>query len=217
MRVSLILPSYVVDKECESYLERFFYSLEAHTDPDDYQLVIIDNGSEYGGALMQQKADLYVRKDYPMGYARAVNCGISLADEDLLVVVNNDIEFRGPWLRELVEEYLEHGPGILAPVDFAADPVLIPDSNWYSLFITDRRTWQKVGYLDESLNFRFHDQDNAIKMKQAGFEVMRTGKVRVDHGNSITYSKMGRNEDPDEAAEMKRRYGCTLFSEWVKL
>ena len=81
----------------------------------------------------------------------------------------------------------------------------------------DRATFTRVGYLDELINYRFHDQDYSIRVKKAGLPVRRTGKVVVQHENSATYKKMNRNEDPAEAEIMMERHGAKTFGDWIKL
>lgn len=214
--ISLLLPVYIIDEELLEITKKFFEHLELNTLREDYQLIIVDNGSNFGSELLKEKADIYIRKDYPMGYARAVNCAVSLADHDILVVANNDIFVTPEWLPQMLEDYENFGPGILSPFEYIVQPGIYKDQHWYSLFMTDKKTWQTIGYFDETLNYRFHDQDYSIRMKKAGFEVMRTGNVIISGHNSATYSKMGRNEDPEEASMMIERHGFAHFSTWLQ-
>lgn len=214
-KVSLILPTYSPDNEVSEYVKRFLDTLKANTPRELYQFVVVENGSNT--LALASLADIYIQKEYPLGYARAVNLGIALADNDLLVVANNDLTLPAGWLETMIEEYQKHGPGLLAPVDFSPTQELYLDSHWYSLWITDRHTWNAVGYFDEMLNYRFHDQDYSIKLKQAGFNVMRTGKVQVGHVNMATYKKMKvEREESMERELMRKRHGALLFDDWLK-
>lgn len=220
MKVSIVLPNYIPDADVFSYFERFITSLLAFTPGYQYQLLVVDNGTpqeffQQMLPLLAQVPDFQIlHKDTPLGYARAVNVGIGWADHDVIVVANNDIEFTQQWLLEMIDEY---GTiiGLLAADDRPnTEPRLYPDESWYSLWMIDRDVWSKVGCLDESLNYRYHDQDYSIRLKKQGYFIGRTGKVRVKHGNSITYNKMKRDEDPLEREEMLRRHGYSTFSEW---
>lgn len=167
---------------------------------------------------MEAEADIYIRKDYPMGYARAVNCGFALADCEDVAVINNDLFVQAGWLLGLQEEYDKTPGGILAPFDFnvAKGPVYM-NHHWYSLFYTRKDVLTKVGYFDESINYRYHDQDYSIRTKLMGFEVMRTPNVVVSHINSATYNKMEQKKNEGEEARiMAERYGYTMFEDWVK-
>lgn len=225
MSVAIILPCYLIDAENLAHYRKFIETLEANTPRQMYDLIIVDNGSNLGREEMQRDADIYFEHPEPMGYAKAVNAGMAAAKSlcvvpgrDLTcVVVNNDIELPQHWLEDMLEIFKETG-GLLAPQDFPAHKDRIYyDQSWYSLWMIKMSTWEKVGTLDdEKLNYRFHDQDYSIRLKKAGLFIGRTGKVQVKHINSATYSKMKRNEDPEEREEMMRRYGFALFSDWMR-
>lgn len=217
MKTSIILPSYVIDETVHGYLKQCLANLEANTDRESYQLVIVDNGSVAGSELMKSKADIYVRKEQPMGYARAANLGLSLADGDYLCILNNDLFVPKDWLPNMIKDY-ESIPnaGTIAPMEGMPEKRLYHDSHWFSLVLFSRKVFTEIGYLDESINYRFHDQDYSIRVKKAGYEVLRTGNVAVEHINSATYGKMKRNEDPVERDVMIKRYGHAHFEEWLR-
>jgi len=215
--ISIIIPSYVIDEENETYLYKCIQYLEASTKREMYQLIIVDNGSKLGMDYMKKKADIYIRKDKPMGYARATNLGLAMADGDYLCILNNDLFVPDGWLETMVEVYNEERGGILAPM---TNPIheqkTFYNSHWFSLILMDRNTFTKVGYLDEDLNYRYHDQDYSIRVKKAGFEVMRTGKVIVEHVNMATWKKMDNLKDNQERERMIKKNGVALLNEWIK-
>lgn len=204
--VSLIVPAYIVDDSVWTLYERLIGSLRATTPREAFQFVVVENGSN-----RCTSGDIYIHKPSPIGYARAVNIGMALADGDYLVVANVDIEVGEGWLDKLIAEYVAHGPGVMSPDDHGRTGVW--EESWYGLWMTDRATFTRVGYLDESLPYRFHDQAYSIEMVKRGFKVQRTGAVQVRHAESSTFNKMGLDVGP-EAAEMYRRYGCHHFREW---
>jgi GT2 family glycosyltransferase len=217
MRVDIIVPSYVIDQEAGDHCARFLETLKQWTPRELYRLIIIDNGSRFRVEEMKESADEYIRKDYPLGYGRASNLGMAFSDAELMVVCNNDITFNGPWLEKLIEEYEKHGPGVLSPVDHPEEYDICHDANWFSLFMLNRKTFIDVGYFDETLNYRFMDQDYSIRCKQKGYNVMRTGKVLVGHVNEATWSKQGNGqEEREERQRMIDRYGVALFSEYAR-
>jgi GT2 family glycosyltransferase len=216
--VSIILPNYTIDAQVEAYLEQCLDALERTTDMSRVQFIVIDNGSPNESARLKALADIYIRKDYPMGYARAVNAGFALADCEWIVVLNNDLFLQDGWLDKMIEVYNETPGGVLAPYDYPMSPGPVAfDTHWYSLILMRRSVQREVGYFDESMNFRFHDQDYSIRVKQAGFEVMRTPNVVVAHINSATYSKMPqRSGESAEMARMVKKWGATMFEDWVR-
>lgn len=216
--VSIILPNYTIDAQVEGYLEQCLDALERNTDMSRVQLIVIDNGSPNINERLKSMADIWIRKDYPMGYARAVNCGFTLADCEWIVVLNNDLFLQEGWLDKMIAAYNETPGGVLAPYDYptSAGPTDF-DKHWYSLILMKREVQRQVGYFDETMNFRYHDQDYSIRVKQAGFEVMRTPNVNVAHINSATYSKMPqRSGEGAEAAKMVQKWGATMFEDWVR-
>ena len=224
-KIAIILPIYIIDEENLEQYRKFSDSLHA-TQPDDlYELFIIDNGSKFGTFELEADADFYYRYEEPLGYAKAVNIGFEKVAQqandqegaDHVVVANADLEFMTEhWLSTMLEVYEDVG-GLLSAQDVAdCNQRYYPDTSWYSLWMIAMDIWYEVGKLDDTkLNYRFHDQDYSIRLKQAGFNVGRTGLVQVKHVNSATYSKMGRNEDPEEREEMIRRHGVALFSEYI--
>ena len=214
---SIVLPAYVPNADLLGVTIACVASLEATTAPDSYELVIVDNGSiPDAAAMLHDAADRYLRFDIPLGYARAANIGLAVAEHDWLVVVNTDIEFqRSGWLGQLQADYLETPGGILSAMDDGREG-LVYDESWFSCWLTHRDVIRRVGYFDESLGYRYHDQDYAIKVKRAGYEVMRDGNVPVSHINSATYDTMGRDEDPGERAVMEERWGASLFAKWLQ-
>lgn len=216
--ISLILPSYVIDEEVYGYQKKCLEAIKANTPRDLFQFIVIDNGSKFGSDEMKEVADIYIRKDYPMGYARAVNCGWSLADHDYVAVINNDLFVQKGWLEQLLADYKTTVGGILAPYDHETTNQGVQyDKHWYSLFLTHKDVLSKVGYFDESINYRYHDQDYSIRVKMAGFEVMRTPNVIVSHINSATYNKMEQKQNENaEYQIMINRYGHSMFEDWVR-
>jgi len=224
MRVSIILTSYSPDKEVGEHLKRFLKSLEDTTDRDRYQFIVVENGSFT--PELKEKADIYIHKDQPIGNARALNIGMSLADEDILVIVSNDLILSSGWLEGLLKEYQS---GILSPMTAGEgvipEPKIYENWHWYALFMINRSTFKKVGYFDETMPYRFHDQDYSIRLKKAGFPVRRTGKVIIKHVNMVTHNKllkhdkfgsMFRTSVTVEGAEMTKRHGCQDFHEWIR-
>lgn len=214
--ISVILPAYVPNEQLLEVTRRCLQSLKATENA--YQLVIIDNGStRTASQLLKRDADIYLRYEEPLGYARAANIGLAVSDQNWLCVINTDIEWCSEdWIGAFLADWVEASdPGVLSAMDDGRQGIVY-DESWFSCWFTHRSVIQEVGYFDESLPFRFHDQDYAIRVHQAGYRVMRTGNVPVSHINSATYNTMGRNEDPAERDEMLRRYGFELYNDWVR-
>lgn len=217
MSYSIVLPAYVPEQLIDM-TRKCLDSLKATE--EDYELVVIDNGScraasQFLGRSNGADADHYIRYEEPIGYARAANIGLAVAQHDWLCVINTDIEWQSEgWLDQFRIDYEQTVGGVLSAMDDGRQE-FVYDESWFSCWFTHRDVIRQVGYFDESLPFRFHDQDYAIKVHQAGLRVMRTPNVPVSHVNMATYSLMSPVDDPVEAALMRERWGAVNFAEWL--
>lgn len=235
--VSIILPIYIPDQEADDISSAFFESLwktigfwhgDTSTRPRPIQTICIDNGS---GAYrtVENAFDMYVYKPKPIGYARAVNIGLALADYRYVMVLNNDLILRHGWVEKMIEVYErddKRNYGILSAMNWGSERKEIYDDAWYSLWMSDKETLAEIGYLSESLAYRYHDQDHAIRAYRKGYKVQRTGEVIVNHKEATTFNKMteivGNQFDPQsktgkEYAEMINRFGVPTYREWRDL
>jgi len=216
--ITLVLPVYVPDEAVERRQDTFVSSLAHATELHSVEVVVVENGSDTMWKHVPKfKWCRTVCYNHPVGYARAANAGIALADTEFIVILNNDLVLPPGWLEQLVADYKEFGPGILSPMHYKGGAAgFHPDSCWFSCWMSDKKTLQKIGYFDEMLPYRLHDQDYAIRCKKAGFIVGRTGNVVVEHFESTTYKKMNVSEqEAEERRIMRERYGCEHFHEWL--
>ncbi|MHB9155197.1 MAG: glycosyltransferase family 2 protein [Endomicrobiales bacterium] len=82
-------------------------SLEKHT-KCDYEIIIVDNGSsdgtrEYLNALLPAKSGLrLIFNDKNLGFSKANNQGIRIAEGDYFLLLNNDVILTAGWLERLL-------------------------------------------------------------------------------------------------------------------
>ena len=84
-------------------------SLRSKTDYTNYEVVIVDNGSDDAACLryldeLARQPGVRVRRDAsPFNYARLNNDAVASCSSEVIVLLNNDIEVvDGDWLREMV-------------------------------------------------------------------------------------------------------------------
>lgn len=114
-RVSLIIPT----RNAVHLVRQCIQSIEARTRYPNYEILLVDNGSDDPEALAYfkslQDADPRVRvlrDDSPFNYAALNNAAVEQARGELVALVNNDIEIITPeWLDELVGIALQPGVG----------------------------------------------------------------------------------------------------------
>jgi len=94
----------------------------AHTAGHDFELIVIDNGSDDGTRAYLAKladADARVRvlvNGRNMGFAAACNQGLGLALGEHLVLLNNDTMVAPGWLSKLLAHLSNPGVGLVGPV-----------------------------------------------------------------------------------------------------
>ncbi|HET7412663.1 MAG TPA: glycosyltransferase family 2 protein, partial [Pararhizobium sp.] len=105
-RVSIVIPN----KNAYRLVKRVLQDLFERTDYPDFEVLVIDNGSDdravldlyehYRGRCRNFSADV---RSEPFNFARAVNRGLSQASGEHFLLLNNDIEVIHPdWLTEMV-------------------------------------------------------------------------------------------------------------------
>ena len=114
-KVSVIIPS----KDHPDLLERCLGSLREYTEYKDYEIIVVDNGSNDENRAvietLREKYDftyLYDKEDF--NFSRMCNRGAAKASGDLLLFLNDDIEVRGQspkWMRVMAGHALQKRVG----------------------------------------------------------------------------------------------------------
>lgn len=105
-KVSLIIPT----RDAKDITEQAVRSILQKTTYANYEVVIVDNGSEHPETLaffeQIQKTDNRVhviRYDYPFNYSAINNFAVQHTDGEIIGLINNDIEvISADWLTEMV-------------------------------------------------------------------------------------------------------------------
>lgn len=114
-KVSIIIPSWFErnqhgkygNDECFNVATKCLERLINATPKDLYELIIVDNGSTLGCLSCKyfKHADILIRNKNNLGFAPAVNQGISLARGEFIVQMNNDILVWEGWLETLLKDF----------------------------------------------------------------------------------------------------------------
>jgi GT2 family glycosyltransferase/glycosyltransferase involved in cell wall biosynthesis len=112
--VSLIIPT----RNGLDLLRQCITSIQKKTTYLNYEIIIVDNGSDdpaaldYFKFLAKEQNIRILRIDMPFNYSALNNAAVKVARGDLIALVNNDIEVISPdWLNELVSHALREGVG----------------------------------------------------------------------------------------------------------
>lgn len=112
--VSLIIPT----RNGLHLIKQCIESIEKKTLYKNYEIIIVDNGSddkaalEYFEKLKDRKNFTLIRDDRPFNYSQLNNMAAKHANGELLALINNDIEVISPeWLGEMVSHGLRPNVG----------------------------------------------------------------------------------------------------------
>ncbi len=123
--VSIIIPS----KDNPALLKQCIDSLTINTSYKNYELIIIDNGSndtnkDVISRYLMEKGASYHYEPMPFNFSRMCNIGASIAKGELLLFLNDDIEIiDGKWLERMV------GHASLDYIGAVGAKLLYPNSN----------------------------------------------------------------------------------------
>lgn len=99
MEISIVIPNYngekIIENCLNSVLKQSF---------NDFEIIIIDNNSKDGSIKIieeKYKNVNLIKNDKNLGFAPAVNQGISVSKGKYVVLLNNDTEVDGNWLENL--------------------------------------------------------------------------------------------------------------------
>jgi GT2 family glycosyltransferase len=113
-RVSLIIPT----RNGLALVRQCVESIVAETDYSNYEILLVDNGSDdpaalaYLDELRRQPGITVIRDDSPFNYSALNNMAVRHARGDVIGLINNDIEVISPdWLDEMVSLALQPGVG----------------------------------------------------------------------------------------------------------
>lgn len=125
--VSIVVPTL----DGRALLERLLPELGATTDYDEFDVLVVDNGSADGTVDWLQTAALpfplrVVAMERNLSFSEACNVGAAATDGELLLFLNNDIEPIEPgWLKRLVTSLEGSGAAVAGAV--LLDPALESD------------------------------------------------------------------------------------------
>lgn len=122
--VSIIIPT----RNAKELVKKCIESILLHTKYNQYEIVIIDNGSDdraavsYFHSLSINPQIKLFRDDGPFNYSALNNKAAAHCDGEILVLLNNDTEvISSDWLEVLVSHVMQDGVGAVGPKLLYAD------------------------------------------------------------------------------------------------
>lgn len=233
MKTSLISLSY---NKLEETTKPFLKSLYENTNPEDFELIFIDNASTDGTAeYLKEFAQKYnniklILNDENLGYSKANNQGLKIASGDYIGLLNNDIYLTEGWLEKTIKAIDSYeNVGLLSPrinhpkdkgintnnlKDEAIRIPLLFGNDYLKTFRPDfccvfmkKEVFEKVGYLDEAFTPAWYeDDDYAIRVLYQGYQNVIYNRVFVFHNCSKTTGGFRKTPEGRKIFNRNREY-----------
>ena len=184
-------------------------SIQKFSKQYDYRVIWVDNGSDEDvfqcmRSLLVSMSHVIIRNTKNLGFVKATNQGMQVADADFVVFMNNDTEAVPGWLGKLVAPMLADkkialtGPRTTTKDSWQGNynkkvksTLILPESAMLAFFCAMLRkdVIQKVGYLDECFGVGFGDDDDyCYRIKQQGHKLALVADVVIPHHHRSTFN-----------------------------
>lgn len=180
-----------------------------------------------------------------LGFAAANNQALRQAQGDFLVLLNNDTVVPPTWLSRLIAHLAAHPDwGLVGPVtNWVGNEAQIPvgyrrledmpqwaeehmereDGRWFPIPVLAmfcvamrREVFLQVGELDERFTVgMFEDDDYALRVRQAGLEVVCVEDVFVHHEGKAAFKKLSPAAYEEIFAANRRRFEEKWQRPWI--
>lgn len=223
MQCDIIIPIWnqlELTKNCLESIKRFTDS--------PYRLILIDNGSnpEINDYLVALKSDpslnvILISNRENLGWVKAINQGLQVADAEFVCFQNNDIEVSRGWLKGLIDIALfDKTIGIVNPA-WEKTPRTKKNPNYTELdycrgfcMLVKKEVINKIGGLDEVFGMGYYDDwDFSLKAISAGYKCVRANNVNVIHHKEKSFSVMF---DKEAWNKLFERNKSIFYKRWGK-
>ena len=121
-----LINTFVIPFIRNDQIQMFLKSLYEFTDPETFRVTVIDQSPKGVYEDIKDKVHLYIRPYRNLGFAKAMNTGIRLADTEFVSCYNDDVEFiNKKWWPGILEQFEKIGPTC-----FAVNPSSPKEAAW---------------------------------------------------------------------------------------
>lgn len=185
IKFSIIIPTY--GDKCNTLLIPCTKSIIKHTDLSNVEVIIVANGcTDETKAYVTGLSYTYPQFkllwfDEGLGYARATNEGMKVANGEYLILLNNDTilqdwQSKNDWINILELPFLsDNQMGITGPMKTYSESAGADFLIFFCVMIS-KKLIESIGYLDESFWSYGEDTDYAMRATQAGFKIKQVPK-----------------------------------------
>lgn len=183
MKLSIVIPIYYCDPALFLPIEMCLSTLRAcypWVDP-----ILIDDASPLP---LPSHWEIAETNPINLGYTATVNKGLAMADGDILVVCNDDLQF----YPHCLDRYLDLEDMVIAsPADTASGDM----EGFGAIFGMTRTTYELLGPLDERMKHFYSDTEYIERAKRKGVENVKWKDIVLEHPESSTFKLLGNKEE----------------------
>ena len=196
-KFSIIIPIYIPSsniQHLDKYLKPCVDSIRKFSSPDKYELIIVSNGScsmvvGYLASLNYSNVSFYHTKN-PLGFAKAINIGLSIAKYENIILLNDDTVL----LEQPVDFWLDC---LESPTTDGRTVITGPSLNYFMglkfiigfCLLVKKSFIDKYGKLDEEFSPGWgEDIDLCLRAKQHGFFIKQVGHNTHVHNDLVVGS-----------------------------
>lgn len=161
----------------DDFIDRALDTLYRYTD-HPFRVVVVDQSKE-GLVLPMNKVHLHIRAYRPLGYAKAMNTGIRMADTEFVTLCNDDIEFMDKrWWDGVVEAFKIEGDTVIG-----VNPMSPKEPGWgygypdHSDIEYIELLPYKKEYTKEDYDFLLAGDFSAVKPIPRTYPIRKTGVI----------------------------------------
>lgn len=190
MKYSIVMPVLLREDSHKATVEACIASIKANS--EDYELIIVDDGSTSLTGFLRDAADVYVRHKTNKGIAPSWNDGLSVARGEFVVIINDDIVVPTPltpdrsvvdtWLDFMSRVFEKEDCGVVAPnwAGPSQEPFLQEGGNWiinhsfypgYCFMLKRDRFLERFNEI--FVPFNFEDVDYWYRIEKKGLQLYR--------------------------------------------
>ncbi|MEH7087275.1 glycosyltransferase family 2 protein, partial [Neobacillus drentensis] len=217
---SIIIPTY----NGLHHLQPCIASIRKYTNVP-YEIIVVDNASRDGTSEFCRREKItFISMPVNVGFPKACNEGLRVAQGDYLMFLNNDVIVSHYWLSNMTNalQQLDH-VGIVGPkTNYVSGrqkvtyPYENPDeyhrlteeinqpnsSKWKSVdrlvgfcILFKREVMDRIGYLDEQFSpGHYEDDDYCYRARMNGYHLLICGDTYVHHIGSASFMKYSDSE-----------------------
>jgi len=209
--ISIVIPVY----NNHEYTEQCVKSIEKTTNMNGCEIIIVDNGSNPAVTILKTAT---IRNEENLGFAKAINQGISTAKNNIVCILNNDTIMTKGWADRMYY-YLAFADVVVPTTNYALgmqqcsigaygteDELQIASEdnarnkehqcqevNWAIglCMMFPKSLWKDVGGFDERfLVGNSEDIDFCVSVKERGGSIVIAKDVYIHHFGSRTFAAM---------------------------